>query len=82
MNLLLAAAALGYGAQWVTGWPAYDRDALDILGVGLAERLIGFVHIGTPTIRLPDRPRPPLEEIVTSWSDSEPAEAADEAGAS
>src|SRR5699024_9330961 len=31
-NLLLGAQALGFGAQWLTGWAAYDREAARLLG--------------------------------------------------
>jgi nitroreductase len=65
MNLVTAAHALGFGANWVTGWPAYDRSCLDLLGVAENERVAGFVHIGTPKAALEDRPRPKLEDIVT-----------------
>jgi nitroreductase len=65
MNLVNAAHALGYGANWVTGWAAYDRSCLDLLGVAPNERVAGFVHIGTPKATLDDRPRPKLADIVT-----------------
>lgn len=65
MSLVIAAHALGYGANWVTGWAAYDRSCLDLLGVDGNERVAGFVHIGTPTAALEDRPRPKLDDIVT-----------------
>ena len=29
MNIVTAATALGYGANWLTGWFAFDRDVLD-----------------------------------------------------
>lgn len=67
MNLVLAANALGYGAQWLTGWAAYEKRALEALGLKGGERLAGFIHIGKPTERLPDRPRPALDDIVTRW---------------
>jgi nitroreductase len=66
MNLLHAANALGYGANWVTGWPAYDRSCLDLLGVGENERVAGIIHIGTPPGPREDRARPKLDEIVTN----------------
>jgi nitroreductase len=65
MNLVNAAHAMGFGANWVTGWAAYDRSCLDLLGVGENERVAGFIHIGTPTAALEDRPRPKLDDIVT-----------------
>jgi len=33
MNLVTAAHALGYGANWITEWYAYDRAVLDALGL-------------------------------------------------
>lgn len=56
--LLQAAQALGFGASWLTGWPAHDREALDLLGLGAHEQVAGFIHIGTPTLEAPERDRP------------------------
>lgn len=67
MNLVLAANALGYGANWITEWYAYDRSVLDALGVRPEERIAGFVHIGTPAHPPDDRPRPALDTIVTRY---------------
>ncbi|WP_332689602.1 nitroreductase family protein [Devosia sp.] len=66
-NLLHAAFALGFGASWVTRWYTFDAEAAAMLGVGAGERFVGFVHIGTPTTTLEDRPRPALSEIVSHW---------------
>jgi len=68
MNLVLAAHALGYGANWITGWYAYDRGVLDVLGLASHERIAGFIHIGTPSGPVTERPRPPLSEIATRFS--------------
>jgi nitroreductase len=67
MNIVTAATALGYGANWLTGWFAFDRDVLDGLGLKADERLAGFVHIGTVTKPNEDRPRPRLSDIVTRF---------------
>ncbi len=67
MNIVTAATALGYGACWLTGWFAFDRDVLDRLGLKADEKLAGLVHIGTPTRPSEDRPRPALSEIVTRF---------------
>jgi nitroreductase len=67
MNIVTAATALGYGACWLTGWFAFDRDVLDGLGLKPDEKLAGFIHIGTPTKRSEDRPRPSLSDIVTRF---------------
>ena len=67
MNIVAAATALGYGANWLTGWFAYDRDVLDGLGLLPDEKLAGFIHVGTPTRANEDRPRPVLADIVTRF---------------
>jgi nitroreductase len=67
MNIVTAATALGYGANWLTGWFAFDRDVLEGLGVKPDEKLAGFIHIGTVTKPNEDRPRPALSEIVTRF---------------
>ncbi len=67
MNILTIASALGYGANWLTGWFAFDRDVLDGLGLKPEEKLAGFIHIGTATTPSEDRPRPALAEIVTRF---------------
>src|SRR6185369_5888350 len=67
MSLVLAAHALGYAASWITQWYAYDRKVLDALGVAPEEKIAAFVHIGRPAQPGPDRPRPPLEQIVTRF---------------
>ena len=67
MNMVTAATALGYGACWLTGWFAFDRDVLDGLGLKAGEKLAGFIHIGTPSKPSQDRPRPSLSDIVTRF---------------
>jgi len=65
MNLLLAAAAVGYGANWITGWYAYDKAALALLGVGGGERIAGFIHVGTPAEAPLERARPDVAALTT-----------------
>jgi len=67
MSLVLAAHALGYGASWITEWYAYDRAALDGLGLAPHEKIAGFIHIGRPPGPPEDRPRPLLSEIATRF---------------
>src|SRR5205823_7368687 len=67
MNIVTAATALGYGACWLTGWFAFDRDVMDGLGLKADEKFAGFIHIGTPGKPIEDRPRPALSEIVTRF---------------
>jgi len=67
MNLIHAAHASGYAAQWLTGWPSYDDDVAALLGMHPGERIAGFIHIGTPDEAPVERDRPDLEKIVSSW---------------
>jgi nitroreductase len=66
-NILLGAYALGFGAQWLTGWAAYDAEVASVLGLAAHENVIGFVHIGTPQTEIPDRERPALANLLTEW---------------
>lgn len=67
MNIVTAATALGYGACWLTGWFAFDRDVLDGFGLKPDEKLAGLIHIGNTTGPNEDRPRPLLSDIVTRF---------------
>jgi nitroreductase len=68
MSLVLAAHAMGYAANWITEWYAYDRGVLGALGLAENERIAGFVHIGRPAQPPEDRPRPALGEIATRFA--------------
>jgi nitroreductase len=67
-NLVHGAYALGYAANWITRWYCFDEEAATMLGAKEGERFVGFVHVGTPTTTIEDRPRPDLSEIVTHWA--------------
>ncbi len=67
-NLVLAAQALGFDAQWMTDWVAYDAMALKATGVAADEKLAGLIYIGHTSVQLEDRPRPEVSKLVTYWS--------------
>lgn len=67
-NILLGTYALGFGAQWLTGWAAYDAEVASVLGLQPDEAVIGFIHIGTTQIDVPDRDRPALPDLLDSWT--------------
>jgi nitroreductase len=67
MNLLHAAAALGFGGGWVTGWAAYSPQVLEALGGRAPERIAGFLFLGTPGVELEERVRPALEDVAREW---------------
>lgn len=68
-NLLNAAFALGYAATWVTRWFGLDPAAQEMLGAKGGERFVGFVHIGTATVKPEDRERPALADVVSRWGE-------------
>lgn len=47
-NILLAAHALGLGAIWRTGAPAYDATVVAGLGLPEESRIVGFIYMGAP----------------------------------
>ena len=65
--LLQAAQALGFGAQWLTGWMAYDEVVARLLGLTTNERVVGFIHIGTPRMAAPERERPDVAGLLSEW---------------
>ena len=66
--LLQAAQALGFGAIWLTGWLAYDPEVAGWLGLDGHERVVGYIHIGTPKLDAPERDRPDPRELLTEWT--------------
>lgn len=66
--LLQAAQALGFGAQWLTGWPAYDGTVTARLGLEPHERVLGFIHIGRAGAETPERVRPDPRDLLTDWA--------------
>ncbi len=66
-NLLLAANALGYGAQWLTEWYAYHDETRAGFGLDGHDVLAGFMYLGQPAEPSEERERPDLLQIVTHW---------------
>ena len=65
--LLQSAQALGFGAQWLTGWAAYDAVILQTLGLQANEKIAGFIHIGTARLDVPERERPDAARLLSDW---------------
>lgn len=74
MNLVHAATALGFKANWITNWYSDVPEGRAILGLSADERVIGFIHVGTHEGNVPDRPRPAPAGLVRDWEG--PAEGA------
>ena len=64
-NMLIAATASGFVAQWVTEWYAYHPVVKQRLGLKAGERIAGFIYIGTAKDELEERPRPDMDKIVS-----------------
>ncbi len=65
-NLLIAAHALGYAANWLTAAPAFLPGTAEALGHP-GGRIAGFFFLGTPKAPLEERPRPDMSTIVSNW---------------
>ncbi len=66
-NLLLAAQAAGFAAQWLTGWSCYDREAAKLLGLADNERAIAYIHTGSRGAEPPERNRPDVDSVLSAW---------------
>lgn len=67
-NLLTSALSMGFAAQWVTEWCAYNDDVKAALGLEAADRIAGFLYIGTRGEAPADRLRPDYDDIVSEWT--------------
>lgn len=67
-NLLYAALAAGFGANWITDWYSYDSEAGALLGLADGERVAGYILIGTAKEAPLERERPALAPLISHWS--------------
>lgn len=67
-TIMLAAPALGFGAVWKTGAPAYDPTVKIALGLAKDDDIIGFLYIGTRAGGSSPLPRPEPAAHVTTWA--------------
>lgn len=66
-NMVMAAHALGFVANWITEWGAYHPLVRERLGLGAGERIAGFIYIGQPAAPLSERPRPDIDTLITHF---------------
>jgi nitroreductase len=66
-NILVAAHAMGFVANWITEWYAYDTRVKERLGLKSGERIAGYIYIGTSATPLEERVRPNPDAIVTRF---------------
>ena len=74
MNLLAAATAMGFAAQWRSGWLAEDEEVFRKLGLEKNEKIAGMMLIGSRDPSAPpqeDRRRPFWQDLTTYWQPEE-----------
>ncbi|MBS0332863.1 MAG: nitroreductase [Proteobacteria bacterium] len=68
-TLLYAALAMGYGANWITDWYAYDAQANALLGLSGEEKVAGFILVGTAREAPLERERPEVATLTRDHAD-------------
>ena len=64
-NLLIAAQSLGYAAQWLTEWYAYNGSMIKELGGNPdTDKIAGFIYIGDKDKTPIERRRPSKEKVI------------------
>ncbi len=66
-TLLYAAQAMGYAANWITDWYAYDAEAKAILGLEPGENVAGFIFLGAGSEPPLERERPDPAALTSIW---------------
>ena len=66
MNLLSCAQSLGYAAQWLTEWYAYNEKMLEYLGgKSGVDRISGFIYLGHKAEEPLERKRPDKSKVIS-----------------
>ena len=63
-NLLIAASAAGFAAQWLTEWYAFDDEIASEMDLSGDEKIAGFVYIGAAKENPKERARPDMATIT------------------
>ena len=66
-NMSVACHALGYGSIWLTGGPAYDAGVKVALGLKPTDEIVGYLYVGTPTLKERPIPEHKLHDFVQRW---------------
>ncbi len=67
-NMLTSALSMGYAAQWITEWYAYNDQVKAALGLEPSDRIAGFIYLGSRNQEPTDRARPEYADIVSEWT--------------
>ena len=67
-TILYAAQSLGYAAQWVTEWYAYNTNIISELGGNpLKDKVAGYIYIGEKNRAPKERIRPNFDEYINYY---------------
>ncbi len=66
-NMITAAYAQNVGAIWRTGDYAYDKNVMAGLGLQEAEKIVGFLYLGTMDFTPPPAPEASISEYFQRW---------------
>ena len=67
-SIMLAAVAVGLGAMWRTGEPAYDNAVKSALGIEPDDLIVGFIYVGTDIGGPGTRPHRASREFSQHWA--------------
>ena len=67
-SIMLAAVAVGLGAMWRTGEPAYDNAVKSALGIEPDDLIVGFIYVGTDIGGPGSRPHRASREFSQHWA--------------
>ena len=67
-TILYAAQSLGYAAQWVTEWYAYNKNIIKELGGNpVKDKFAGFIYIGSKDNEPKERNRPKKDDYISYY---------------
>ncbi|MCA8907267.1 MAG: nitroreductase [Rhodospirillaceae bacterium] len=68
-GIVITAGGMGFGAQWLTEWPAFRPEVVEALGHDPeTDRIVGFVYLGTSSEAPKERQRPNLDDVCSDWA--------------
>jgi len=68
MNIQNAAHMMGFATYWSTGLGTYTDEVPEALGLDTLDyRFVGFLAVGTPSVKLPAAQRPDPLTLMTTW---------------
>jgi len=68
MNIQNAAHMMGFATYWSTGLGTYTDEVPEALGFDTLDfRFVGFLAVGSPSVKLPPAQRPDPATLTTTW---------------